>query len=172
LPPGFRDKTLSVSPREAIMLSIIQARDSEGLRCVRTLFEEYAASLNFDLCFQGFDEELANLPGNYAPPEGRLFLASYSVEAAGCVALQKFEEGICEMKRLYVTPRFRGSGIGRTLAETIISEARKIGYKRMCLDTVLSMREAQLLYQSMGFKDVEPYRYNPICGTRFMELVL
>jgi putative acetyltransferase len=151
---------------------IIQAKNSEELRCVRTLFEEYAASLNFDLCFQGFNEELANLPGNYAPPEGRLLLAFYSAEAAGCVALQKFEGGICEMKRLYVKPQFRGLGIGRTLAETIISEARMIGYRRMCLDTVPSMREAQLLYQALGFKDVEPYRYNPICGTRFMELVL
>jgi putative acetyltransferase len=154
------------------MVTVIQANERDELLSVRALFEEYATSLNFDLCFQGFNEELANLPGNYAPPDGRLFLAFYSAEAAGCVALQKFAEGICEMKRLYVKPQFRGLGIGRTLAETIISEARKIGYKRMCLDTVPSMRAAQLLYQSMGFKDVEPYRYNPICGTRFMELVL
>jgi len=154
------------------MVAVIQVNKGDELLSVRASFEEYAASLNFDLCFQGFTEELGNLPGNYAPPAGRLLLALHSVEAAGCVALQKFEEGICEMKRLYVKPRFRGLGIGRTLAETIISEARKIGYKRMCLDTVPSMREAQLLYQSMGFKDAEPYRYNPICGTRFMELTL
>ena len=154
------------------MVAVIQVNKGDELLSVRALFEEYAASLNFDLCFQGFKEELANLPGNYTPPEGRLLLALHSVEAAGCVALQKFEDGICELKRLYVKPRFRGLGIGRTLAETIISEAREIGYKRMCLDTVPSMREAQLLYQSMGFKDAEPYRYNPICGTRFMELAL
>lgn len=154
------------------MVAVIQVNKGDELLSVRALFEAYAASLNFDLCFQGFKEELANLPGNYAPPEGRLLLALHSNEAAGCVALQEFEEGICEMKRLYVKPRFRGLGIGRTLAETIISEARKIGYKRMCLDTVPSMREAHLLYQSMGFKDVEPYRYNPIPGTRFMELAL
>ena len=154
------------------MATVIQVNKGDELLSVRALFEEYAASLNFDLCFQGFKEELANLPGNYAPPEGCLLLALHSVEAAGCAALQKFEEGICEMKRLYVKPRFRGLGIGRTLAEKIIFEARTIGYRRMCLDTVPSMREAQLLYQSMGFKDVEPYRYNPICGTRFMELAL
>jgi putative acetyltransferase len=154
------------------MVTVIQVNEGDELLCVRALFEEYAASLNFDLCFQGFNEELANLPGNYAPPEGRLLLALHSVEPAGCVALQKLEEGTCEMKRLYVKPRFRGLGIGITLAETIISEAREIGYKRMCLDTVVSMREAQLIYQSMGFKDVEPYRYNPICDTRFMELTL
>jgi ribosomal protein S18 acetylase RimI-like enzyme len=154
------------------MATVIQVNKGNELLSVRALFEEYAASLNFDLCFQGFKEELANLPGNYAPPEGCLLLALDSVQAAGCVALQKFEEGICEMKRLYVKPRFRGLGIGRTLAENIIFEARTIGYRRMCLDTVPSMREAQLLYQSMGFKDIEPYRYNPICGTRFMELAL
>ena len=154
------------------MVTVVQVNKGDELLCVQALFEEYAASLNFDLWFQGFNEELANLPGNYAPPEGRLLLALHSVEPAGCVALQKLEEGTCEMKRLYVKPRFRGLGIGITLAETIISEARKIGYKRMCLDTVVSMREAQLIYQSMGSKDVEPYRYNPICDTRFMELTL
>jgi GNAT superfamily N-acetyltransferase len=154
------------------MITVIQVNEGDDLLAIRVLFEEYAASLNFDLCFQDFNEELTNLPGNYAPPDGRLLLALCSADPAGCVASQKFDEGICEMKRLYVRPRFRGLGIGKTLAETIISEARKTGYKRMCLDTVPSMREAQLLYQSMGFKDVEAYRYNPICGTRFMELVL
>jgi putative acetyltransferase len=154
------------------MITVIQVTQGDELLYVRALFEEYAASLNFNLCFQGFKEELANLPGNYAPPEGRMLLALHSSEPAGCVGLQRFEERICEMKRLYVCPRFRGLGIGRTLAETIISEARKIGYKRMWLDTVPSMREAQLLYQSIGFKDVGPYRYNPIYGTRFMELAL
>ena len=154
------------------MLSIIQARGSEELDCVRTLFEEYAASLNFDLCFQNFGEELANLPGEYSSPQGCILLALQDGQPAGCVALQKLEDEVCEMKRLYVRPRFRGLGIGRTLAETVISEARKIGYKRICLDTVPSMKEAQSLYRSMGFKDIEPYRYNPICGMRFMELAL
>ena len=154
------------------MVSVIQVTGAEELRQVQALFEEYAASLNFGLCFQGFDGELASLPGDYAPPEGRLLLALRAGEPAGCGALRKFEEGVCEMKRLYVRPRFRGLGIGRTLAETIVSEARKIGYKRMCLDTVPSMQRAQILYQSMGFKDAEPYRHNPVCGTRFMELAL
>lgn len=154
------------------MTSVIQVTGGEDLRQVQSLFEEYAASLNFDLCFQGFDEELASLPGDYIPPEGRLLLALRTGEPAGCAALRKFDNGVCEMKRLYVRPRFRGLGIGRTLAETIVSEARQIGYKRMCLDTVPSMQQAQFLYQSMGFRDVEPYRYNPICGTRFMEFVL
>jgi ribosomal protein S18 acetylase RimI-like enzyme len=161
-----------VSPHEAVMLSIIQARGSEELQCVRTLFEEYAASLNFDLCFQNFDEELANLAGEYSSPQGCILLALQDGQPAGCVALHRLDDGICEMKRLYVRPSFRAMGIGKVLAEAIIAEAQRKGYKRMCLDTVLSMREAQLLYQSMGFKDVEPYRYNPICGTRFMELVL
>jgi carbonic anhydrase len=154
------------------MITVIQVNEGDDVISVRALFEEYAASLNFDLCFQGFNEELATLPATYAPPEGRLLLALHSVEPAGCVALRKFDEGTCEMKRLYVKPRFRGLGIGKTLAETIVSAARKIGYERMCLDTVPSMREAQLLYQAMGFKDVESYRYNPIGGARFMELAL
>jgi ribosomal protein S18 acetylase RimI-like enzyme len=161
-----------VSPHEAVMLSIIQARGSEELQCVRTLFEEYAASLNFDLCFQNFDEELANLAGEYSSPQGCILLALQDGQPAGCVALHRLDDGICEMKRLYVRPSFRAMGIGKVLAEAIIAEAQRKGYKKMCLDTVPSMREAQLLYQSMGFKDVEPYRYNPICGTRFMELVL
>ena len=153
-------------------LSVIQVTAGEELLQVRALFEEYAVSLNFDLCFQNFDEEIASLPGNYAPPEGRLLLALHAADVAGCGALRMFEDGVCEMKRLYVRPRFRRLGIGRTLAETIVSEARKIGYKRMCLDTVPSMQQAQILYQSMGFKDAAPYRYNPIPGTSFMELVL
>jgi putative acetyltransferase len=154
------------------MLSIIQAGDSEESRCVRTLFEEYAASLNFDLCFQNFDEELANLPGDYSPPEGCILLALQDGQPAGCVALHRLDDGICEMKRLYVRPPFRALGIGKVLAEAIIAEARRKGYKKMWLDTVPSMHEAQALYESLGFRDIESYRYNPICGTRFMELRL
>ena len=162
----------NVSPREPVMLSIIQARDSEELQCARTLFEEYAASLNFDLCFQNFDEELASLPGEYSPPQGCILLALQDGQTAGCVALRGLDDGICEMKRLYVRPAFRGAGIGRALAEAIITEARRKGYKKMCLDTVPSMHEAQALYESLGFQDIAPYRYNPTCGTRFMELRL
>ncbi len=154
------------------MLSIIQARSSEELRCARMLFEEYAASLNFDLCFQNFDEELTNLPGEYSFPKGCILLALQDGESAGCVALRGLDDGVCEMKRLYVTSAFRGLGIGKALAEAVIAQARRKSYKRMCLDTIPSMHEAQALYKSLGFKDIEPYRYNPVCGTRFMELIL
>ncbi|MGH7772674.1 MAG: GNAT family N-acetyltransferase [Candidatus Binatia bacterium] len=154
------------------MLTIVQAKESEELQAVRTLFKEYAASLNFELCFQNFNEELANLPGDYAPPEGCLLLALQDRELAGCVALRRQEDDICEMKRLYVRPTVRGLGIGKALAEAIIVEARGKGYKNMWLDTVPSMQEAQTLYESLGFQAIKSYRHNPICGTRFMELTL
>lgn len=154
------------------MLKIVQAETNEAIQSARLLFEEYAASLDFDLGFQGFDLELANLPGDYAPPDGQLLLAIYQEQLAGCVALRKLEEGICEMKRLYVRPRFRSLGIGKDLAQALIEEARRIGYVRMCLDTVPSMPRAKMLHQSLGFKEIHPYRYNPIAGTVFMEVVL
>ena len=154
------------------MLSIIQARDSGEVQRARTLFEEYAASLNFDLCFQNFDQELNNLPGEYSPPQGCILLAMQHEQPAGCVALRGLDDGVCEMKRLYVRPAYRGLGIGKALTAAIIAEARRTGYKKMCLDTVPSMYEAQGLYESLGFQDIEPYRYNPVCGTRFMELRL
>jgi len=154
------------------MLSIIQARNGEELQCARTLFEEYAASLNFDLCFQNFNDELANLPGEYSPPKGCILLALHDGQTAGCVALRGLDDRICEMKRLYVRPAFRRLGIGKALAKEIIAEARRTGYKKMCLDTVPFMHEAQALYESLRFQDAEPYRNNPICGTRFMELAL
>ena len=154
------------------MLSIVEAIKTGELQCVRTLFEEYAAALDFDLCFQNFDAELADLPGDYAPPKGCLLLALQDGQSAGCVALRGLAEDICEMKRLFVRPAYRGLGIGKALAETIIVEARRRSYKKMCLDTVPTMQEAQTLYESLGFQDTEPYRYNPVCGTRFMALAL
>lgn len=154
------------------MLQIVQAESAADLGHARTLFEEYAASLGFDLGFQDFAAELAELPGDYAPPRGRLLLAFHGGEAAGCVALRELEEGVCEMKRLYVRPRFRDLRVGRALAEAIIGEARNIGYARMRLDTVPSMERARVLYRTLGFREIPPYRYNPVPGTAFMELRL
>ena len=154
------------------MLKIIQVETGENLEIVKTLFEEYADSLGFDLCFQNFEEELANLPGCYAAPEGCLLLAMYRDQTAGCVALRKLSDDVCEMKRLYIKPQFRRLGIGRALAEAIIEQARKTGYTHMRLDTVPPMEVARALYAALGFKEISPYRHNPIEGTVFMELTL
>ena len=154
------------------MLRIIPAKPEQDLELIRELFKEYASSLGFDLDFQDFKTELANLPGDYAPPDGCILLAKDKEQIAGCVALRKMGEDICEMKRLYVRPEFRGKGIGRKLSVAIIDKARDIGYKYMRLDTVPAMKQAIALYRSLGFKEIKPYRYNPIEGATFMELTL
>ena len=155
------------------MAEIIQIQSEDHLLAVRKLFMEYVESLGFDLCFQGFQQELDGLPGAYAAPEGRLLLAVDGDQAIiGCVAIRKLEDGACEMKRLYVPPRFRGEGLGRRLAEAVIQEARRIGYKKMRLDSLSSMAEAVGLYRSLGFTEIPSYRYNPLPNVIFMELVL
>jgi ribosomal protein S18 acetylase RimI-like enzyme len=151
-------------------MDLVNVSTEEHLKIARELFEEYAASLNFEICFQGFAAELAQLPGYYAPPSGRLLLAFHNGRAAGCVALRRLEDGACEMKRLYVRPEFRGSGIGNALAEAVVCQAREAGYKIMRLDTVSSMHKAQSIYESLGFIDTKPYCINPPEGVRYMEL--
>jgi putative acetyltransferase len=154
-------------------MKLIQARSVEEISRARELFAEYAAGLGINLCFQNFDKEMAELPGDYVPPSGRLLIAVRDDDTAGCVALRKIGDGVCEMKRLYVRPGFRGTGLGRTLAETIIQAGREIGYQRMRLDTLPGkMDRAIALYQSLGFKEIEPYYRNPVAGATFMELEL
>ncbi len=153
------------------------AKEGENLEIIRRLFLEYTdwlekEALVFVREFQAFEEELANLPGDYGSPKGRLLLARYRDQAVGCIGLRDLGEDICEMKRLYVKKQFRGKGMGRALAEAVITEARKIGYTHMRLDTVPSMETARALYVSLGFKKIDPYRYNPIDGAVFMELEL
>jgi ribosomal protein S18 acetylase RimI-like enzyme len=154
------------------MPEIFTSTTPDNLRSARDLFQRYAQSLDFDLDFQDFSAELANLPGDYAPPSGCLLLARRDGRVVGCVALRKWDETTCEMKRLYVIPDARGNSIGRKLAEEIIVQAKELGYKRMRLDTVPSMQAANRLYLSLGFRPIEPYRYNPIAGARFYELPL
>ncbi|HEY0787560.1 MAG TPA: GNAT family N-acetyltransferase [Thermoanaerobaculia bacterium] len=154
-------------------IDIAPVANPRELEEVRTLFMEYARSLDFSLCFQSFDEEVARLPGMYAPPKGALLLARVDGEAAGCAGLHELEDGIAEMKRLFVRPRYRDLGLGRALAQRILDEARAIGYRKMRLDTIQgTMDPAIRLYRRMGFVPIEPYRPNPIAGALYMELAL
>ena len=154
------------------MVELVPANTRENLSEIKRLFDEYTAALGFDLHFQEYEREYAELPGEYAEPYGRLYLVLYGKKIAGCVALRKLEDSVCEMKRMYVKPVFRGKGIGRAMAHKVIDEARRIGYKRMRLDTIDTMKPAISLYKSLGFKEIAPYRYNPIKGACYMELVL
>jgi putative acetyltransferase len=154
------------------MLSIEAAKDRASLLEVRQLFQEYAGSVGVDVCFQDFNQELATLPGRYAAPAGRLLLARHSGQVAGCVALRRFDDGVCEMKRLYVRPEFRASGLGRALVTRIIDEARRAGYERMRLDSLPSMQAAINLYRQLGFRDIPPYGSNPVPGAVYLELPL
>lgn len=135
------------------------------------MFEEYAAALSIDLCFQNFAQELAALPEMYGPPSGALLLAEITNEIvpAGCVAVRNLDAAICELKRLYVRPQHRGHNLGRQLAESALETARALGYQRIRLDTLPEMQPAQRLYESLGFHDIPPYYGDPIAGQRFME---
>ena len=154
------------------MLTIVNVSAFDEVLMVRCLFEEYAASLGVDLCFQGFEKELAGLPGAYARPQGRLLLALQDDQTAGCVALRALDPGVCEMKRLYVRPDFRSHGIGKVLVDRIIQEARQAGYRHMRLDTLPSMAAALVLYRRLGFREIAPYYKNPVKGAVFLELQL
>ena len=152
---------------------LVEADGPDDLAAARRLFQAYADWLAVDLCFQGFAQELATLPGAYAPPAGRLLLAKVGGDAIGCVGLRPLEPGICEMKRLWVEPGFGGAGIGRALALRIIAEARAIGYERMRLDTIAPrMPAAQRLYASLGFREIPAYYHNPLDGVLMLELDL
>ncbi|MFW9819490.1 MAG: GNAT family N-acetyltransferase [Candidatus Thorarchaeota archaeon] len=154
------------------MVLIEQALTEKQIRDAKKLFIEYSNHLGIDLSFQNFKEELNKFPGQYSPPEGCIFLAYYKKKPIGCVGLRKFKDDICEMKRLYIHPKFRKKGIGKTLATTIINESKEIGYKYMRLDTLPFMTEAITLYLALGFKEISPYRYNPFENAKFFEVEL
>ncbi len=153
-------------------MDVTQARSAGDLERVSDLFREYEKSLGIDLGFQGFEQELAGLPGAYAKPAGRLLLAVDAGRAAGCVGLRPLAAGACEMKRLYVRPEFRSQRAGRLLATRVVEEARVIGYARMRLDTLPSMTEAIALYRSLGFVEIAPYSTTSVAGALFLELRL
>jgi putative acetyltransferase len=154
-------------------MDLIQATSTADIQLARELFAEYAAELGINLCFQNFQQELDQLPGAYAPPSGRLILAMSGSDAAGCVALRQITEDICELKRLYVRPQFRGTGLGSKLADAIISAGRELGYRRMRLDTLPEkMERAIRMYRSLGFKEIAPYYDNPVDVVTYMELEL
>lgn len=159
--------TASAAPH----LLLRSAESAADLDLARELMLEYARSLDFELCFQSFDAELSALPGKYAPPEGRLYLAFADHSPAGCIALRPLDASICEMKRLWVRPEFRGTGLGRKLCERVLQDARAIGYHAMRLDTIgATMAPAVALYRSLGFVEVAPYYDNPVPGALFLEL--
>ena len=154
------------------MIEIIEATTDDLISAAKALFLEYAASLNFDLNFQNFDQEMADFPDQYAAPLGGLYVASFENRPIGCVGFRYFEKGVCEMKRLYVRPDLRGKRAGRKLAEAAIHGAKASGYRYMRLDTLASMQRANQLYRSLGFAEIAPYRHNPIGRAYYMELNL
>jgi ribosomal protein S18 acetylase RimI-like enzyme len=154
------------------MVTIRPANSAADIAEIQALFEEYAQSLGIDLGFQDFEHELASLPGAYAPPSGCLLLAAKNLRSVGCVGVRRLDARVCEMKRLYVRPEARGLGLGRRLATAAIAYAQAAGYRAMRLDTMPTMVAAQELYRQLGFREVAPYRYNPVAEATFMELAL
>jgi ribosomal protein S18 acetylase RimI-like enzyme len=159
------------------MLRIVQASTEPAILQVRDLFREYAATPEVGVCLQDFERELTSLPGPYGPPTGRLLLAlrqgSEGMDGpVGCVGLRKLEDGTCEMKRLYVRPTFRGEGAGRALVEAVLAEARAMSYRKMRLDTLPIMHEAQTLYKTLGFREIPAYLKNPTPNALCFELAL
>ncbi|HZI29302.1 MAG TPA: GNAT family N-acetyltransferase [Gemmatimonadaceae bacterium] len=154
------------------MVRVDPATTDADLAAIRQLFQEYADSLGVDLNYQGFDREVRELPGDYAPPAGALLLARHDHDIVGCVGVRPFDERTAEMKRLYVRPSGRGLGLGRTLAEAAITFARDAGFERMRLDTLPQMQRAQALYRTLGFVSIDPYRFSAVPGTVYMELLL
>lgn len=154
------------------MIRVTQAQSPDEIAIVRSLMREYQQRLGIDLCFQGFEAELAALPGSYAPPSGRLLLALHEDTPVGCVALQRVSDSRAEMKRLYVPPSARGLGVGRRLVTETLAAAQVIGYSEVVLDTLPNMVEAQRLYQQFGFREIEPYRPNPVVGARYLGKLL
>jgi GNAT superfamily N-acetyltransferase len=154
-------------------MKLVHVTSDDEIQLARQLFREYEAGIGISLCFQNFDEEVAALPGKYAPPDGRLLLAYVDEQVGGCIALRKLDGKTCEMKRLFVRPGFRGLRLGRQLVNAIINEARNIGYERMRLDTMPGrMDTAIALYKDLGFKEIAPYYDSPVADSKFMELVL
>ena len=153
-------------------MTVRPARLPDDVPAVRGLFREYAAGLGIDLCFQNFEAELAGLPGAYAPPAGRLLVAEADGDLVGCAALRPQAPGVCELKRLYVRPAFRGRGLGRRLLEALLAEAVAAGYREAVFDTLQSMTEALALYRSLGFHPTEPYNEHPVCGTLWFRKAL
>jgi len=151
-------------------LKIIQAITPEQIQVAAELFREYQSYLDVDLCFQGFEQELATLPGKYAEPSGAILLAEHEGEIAGCVAVRQLKDDVCEMKRLYVKNDYRGLSAGRLLAEAIIEKAKQLGYKKMQLDTLQRLDRAIGLYEKLGFKEIKPYYANPLNEVVYWEL--
>lgn len=154
------------------MWEIVQSENQIDLETAKSLIEEYAASLGLNLDFQHFDRELQHFPGHYVSPNGRVLLAKSGTHVAGCVCLRRLAGDVCEMKRLYVKPEYRGRAIGKQLALAVIQEAKLIGYCRMRLDTLPTMSAAMALYKTLGFRRIDPYYENPVAGAMFFELKL